>query len=225
MSKKLSQTERIKRHLLRKGIDYPAEKVVLELATAGVTAQMVYNVRSIMRQAEKTNGEPLKALNGQTPKAKNEQPLGEHIAEVIQAAGVLSAAQIAEAIKERGFQSNAQNFIHSVRMECERQVGRKKISRRVIAGGGVLYGPVAAELTLAEALVEPPTSKSVEPATTLGIDSVNLADLLTVQRLVRQIGGADKLQQHVRLLEELDNKPATELLEVFATKLVPAGSL
>jgi type II secretory pathway component PulK len=64
-------------------------------------------------------------------------------------------------------------------------------------------------------------TKSVEPATTLGIDTVNLSDLLSVQRLVRQIGGSDKLQQHVKLLEELETKPASELLERFAT-LVPA---
>jgi hypothetical protein len=48
---KLSSTERIRRFLLKSGIDTPASRVVEELAKTGcqVTHQSVYNVRSLMK--------------------------------------------------------------------------------------------------------------------------------------------------------------------------------
>ena len=52
-----------------------------------------------------------------------------------------------------------------------------------------------------------------QPKTTLSIDSVKLNDLINIHQLAKRLGGVEKLQQHIDLLNELANKPATELLE------------
>lgn len=232
MAKKLSATERIKRHLLKKGIDYPADQVVAELALTGfhTNNQMVYNVRSNMKQAA-VKGEPVKPIvNGYTPKADNEQTLSTHILNAVKDKN-LSVAEITAIVKKDGFNSNSQNFVHSVRMECERMMNDGKLEKSRERDGSVFYGVKAAIPAPVAAVViapvaEPEPTKSVEPpvvATALGIESVNLGDLLSVQRLVRQIGGANKLQQHVALLAELEAKPASEMLETFA-KLTTAGA-
>jgi hypothetical protein len=244
---KLSQTERIKRFLLKKGVDYPTDKVVSELKQQGceVNQQLVYNVRSVMKQAQKTHGElPTKIEGGYTPRAKNDTPLSEHVLAVLTEnyaakKGFLPVNEITKAVIKGGFNTNAQNFTHLVRMECERLKSRNKVVRHE-HNGSVFYGPVVAEtpadpepvaepLPIPDAVVPatvveevpPVEGKSVQPevCTSLGIDSVNISDLLAVQRLVKQIGGSAKLQQHVKLLEDLEKKPATELLETFATRL------
>ena len=211
MSKKLSQTERIKRHLLRKGIDYPATKVVEELKGTGclTTLGLVYNTRSVMKQGA-SNGEPVKPLNGHTPKTiTNSKTLGESIISVLEDGSSLTVNEITDRVKSSGFKTKSQNFSHSVRMECYRLVADKRIKDNP-------NGDLKKYSLVEVPVVVTPTPVVVE--TTLGLDTASLTDLISVQKLVAQFGGIDRLKQHLNLFEELVKKPATDLLESFARK-------
>lgn len=203
----MTVTDHVKMIMEKKGIDYPADKIINELRRSkgiGANVGLIYQVRSVMKR---------KIRNGAAVANNNHSPcdatLADYIITVLEnfAPEQVDIKKLTEHIVEMGYKTTSSDFVSVVRIRCNKLVEQGKIKR--IKNNNVYFYSSATT-------PEQPLEKSETTSITLAISQADLGNLVKVQKFMRDIGGPGKLISYIETLGVLATKPATEILEALA---------